>query len=90
MDFLLNFHLTDAGNGETFVALYGNQYLFAKEETSWFRWKGVRWREDNEKAKEDMVKSFRLRNELSLRVQDLERRKAIQRWTTSSESKKKR
>ena len=40
---LLHFPLTDAGNGERIVRMFGDQIRYCVEMKSWLVWDGVRW-----------------------------------------------
>jgi len=82
---LLNYHLTDAGNAESFVLLHGREFCFVKELGKWLRWDGVRWVEEDEEAHLVMLETARIRNRLALSIEDVDRRRKFQNWANTSE-----
>lgn len=83
---LLNYPLTDAGNAESLIEIHGGRFIFIPEKKKWFMWDGVRWMEEEYEARASMLDTVRIRNRLSVRIEDDERRKTFRRWNVESES----
>jgi putative DNA primase/helicase len=83
---LLEYHLSDAGNAESFVELSGGDFCFVKELGKWLRWDGVRWVEEDEEVYLKMQETARIRNRLALSIEDMDRRRKFQNWANTSES----
>ena len=58
---LIGFHLTDAGNAESFVALNKSRFCYIFEKEGWYRFDGVRWDEEVFESQEAMLNVIRTR-----------------------------
>lgn len=83
---LLNYHLTDAGNAESFIELHGGRFIFIPEKKKWLMWDGVRWLEEEHEARASMVQTARTRSGLSTRIIEEHSQKSFRRWTLGSEN----
>lgn len=85
---LLQYHLTDVGNAESFHQLYGSEFLYAKEKKLWLHFDKVRWAEDEEAVKQAMIKTMRYKTEMALKIfpPNSEQMKKMVQWSLSSES----
>ncbi|HLZ10929.1 MAG TPA: bifunctional DNA primase/polymerase [Chloroflexota bacterium] len=84
-----NFHLTDQGNAQRFVARHGHHVRYCYPMKSWFYWGGKRWRLDDSGAIERLAKETArsIYDEVS-RIDDPEDRKKMAKHALSSESRR--
>ena len=85
-ELLLSCPLTEAGNAESFVAIYDDQFCFIEEMKKWYRWDGVRWDEELDEAKMKMLEVMRTRARCADDIEDEKSRDAFKNWCKSSES----
>lgn len=79
--------LSDAGNAECMVALYGDVIRYDHTREKWLVWDGVRWSVDDEGiAQRAAVAMTRLRQRLATELEDLETRRRLTLWGLNSES----
>ena len=85
---LLQYHLTDVGNAESFHQLHGSKFLYAKEKKLWLHFNRVRWEENEEAVKQAMIKTMRYKTEMALKIfpPNSEQMKKMVQWSLSSES----
>jgi putative DNA primase/helicase len=85
---LLKYHLTDAGNAETFYEQHGKDFIFIKEKGIWVKYDGVRWGEAKEEIKREMIQTMRLKSQAAMKgfPPDSEQMKQIVKWCLGSES----
>jgi putative DNA primase/helicase len=82
-------HLTDAGNAEVFVGMYGEFVRYDHARKRWLVWQGNRWQPDADAtvyrcALQAARHRFRAGEDIEL---DEEKRKLIVRWAFDSESR---
>jgi putative DNA primase/helicase len=86
-DEFLKAPLTDVGNAERLVALYG-QGLAWTEAWGWLVWDGRRWAMDNQRKVEELaVTTVRAMYRAAAQLDDPDRRKALASWAQRSESR---
>jgi P4 family phage/plasmid primase-like protien len=79
--------LSDAGNAECMVALYGDVIRYDHTREKWLVWDGVRWSIDDEGiAQRAAVAMTRLRQRVATELEDLETRRRLTLWGLSSEN----
>ena len=85
---LLDHHLTDAGNADSFKTLYGSQFCYVPQKGKWFRWDGVRWIEDSESVVPAMIKTVRKLGKIGMTLNDNdnEQRSRVVKWSLGSEA----
>lgn len=82
-----SFNLTDAGNSERLVRLYGDEIRYCSSFNSWFVWDGRRWEIDETHRMLDFAtQTARTIFNEAAGGDSLEKRKAIARWAMRSES----
>lgn len=86
IELLLSCPLTEAGNAESFEAIYDDQFCFIKEMKKWYRWDGVRWDEELDEAKMKMLEVMRTRARCADNIEDEKFMDAFKNWCKSSES----
>lgn len=86
------FHLTDTGNAERLVSLFGdqirhNEYPFKK----WFVWDGIRWKIDTSNRIYDFAdKTVRKMYEEAAKIDNSDEREQLVKWAASSETARKK
>jgi putative DNA primase/helicase len=83
---LVNYHLTDAGNAESFVALNKSRFCYIFEKEGWYRFDGVRWDEEVFESQEAMLSLIRTRAKYGQTIEDDKQRKKYLSWCLASES----
>lgn len=85
---LNEYNLTDAGNAEYFVSLYGDKMRYDHRRLRWLEWDGVRWHEDPDgKVLRMALAACRARYKAAASIPDLEKRKDISKYTIESEAR---
>ncbi len=85
---LTEYNLTDAGNAEYFISLYGDTLRYDHYRARWLRWNKHYWQPDSDKGITRLaVKSTREHYKNAVNVADLDLREKIAKWTISSEQK---
>ena len=86
---LLEFPLTDSGNGELFAVLYGDGLRFDHRRGKWLDWAGHWWQRDDDGLADRRAKDLaRERLKLAAEIEDEAARKAWARWGITSESRR--
>lgn len=81
-------HLTDSGNGELIVLLYGDQLRFDHNRGKWLYWSGHTWTVDNDGYTKRMARmAARARLQVAFDITDDEKRKKVVSWAFGSENK---
>jgi len=82
------FNLTDAGNAERFVALYGNKVRFCWQSNKWLFWDGQRWNDliGEVKVRQLAIQIARLILQEAYKIKDEKKRKKTVNWAFQSES----
>lgn len=84
---LLGYPLTDSGNGERIVALYGNEIRYCVEMQKWLVWDGRRWAIDDRQVITQKAKHMaRLLHAQAALLMDQSKVKAIEKHARQSES----
>lgn len=83
---LIDFHLTDAGNAESFVALNKSRFCYIFEKEGWYRFDGVRWDEEVFESQEAMLNVVRIRARCGENIEDEKKKKRYLSWCLGSES----
>lgn len=87
-DTIKDYNLTDAGNAEYFVSLYGDSLRYDHSRSRWLRWHEHYWKPDDNKGVTRLaLKSVRRRYQEAAGIDDLDRRKDIAKWAIGSEQK---
>ena len=85
-EIISQYHLTDAGNAESFKTLCGGEFCYVPQKGKWFTWDSVRWTENDESAQLAMLKTVRTRGEIGMVLNDNDQRAKMIRWSLGSES----
>lgn len=84
-------NLTDTGNAECFVHLYGDQVRYCHDANNWYVWNGSIWSRDrSQQAARLMLDTVRARYDAASKAEGAETRKRIAAWAISSESQARR
>jgi P4 family phage/plasmid primase-like protien len=83
---LLSYHLTDAGNAESFVAINESRFCYIFEKEGWYRFDGVRWDEEVFESQEAMLNVIRTRAKCGQTIEDEKLKKRYLGWCLASES----
>jgi putative DNA primase/helicase len=83
---LLAHPLTDAGNAESFVTLFGRDFCYVHESGKWFKFDKIRWKQDESSVRLSMLETVRYRRKIAESIQDDKLRKEWILWSLSSES----
>lgn len=83
---LLNYNLTDTGNAESFIGIQGDRFIFVPENKKWLMWDGVRWLEEDYEPMDCMIRTARVRSDLSAGILDERKRDKFLKWAKSSEN----
>ncbi len=82
-------NLTDAGNAECMVSLFGDFMRYCNTRKKWLTWDGIKWSAaDSGVPQMAAVAVARIRHEAANSVPDFESRKRLTQWALSSESVK--
>lgn len=82
------FNLTDAGNAEYFISLYGENLRYDHSRGRWLRWVKHYWKPDTDKGITRLaVKSAREHYKNAVNIADLELRGRVAKWAIQSEGK---
>jgi len=82
------FHRTDAGNGELFTHLYGEQVRYDHRRRRWLLWRDHWWQADAEAEVQQLAKeAARRRYQDATRIDGLNERQAEARWAIGCESR---
>lgn len=83
-----SFNLTDTGNAELLVNLYGDKLRYDHKRTRWLIWNGNIWQPDTTGAIYRLViEVARERYRKALSVENLTERAAVSRWAIGSENR---
>jgi P4 family phage/plasmid primase-like protien len=86
---LIGYPLTDSGNGERIVALFGKEIRYCTEMKSWFIWDGKRWAVDHSKVMRQKANEMaRLLYYQASQLPEGQRRTAVDKHARTSESSK--
>jgi len=78
---------TDAGNAEMIATIYGERLRYDHRLGRWLIWDGQRWQADNDGHLIRLVlDAMRRRQELALKIRDVDQKKRAMSWTLGSES----
>lgn len=81
------FHLTDLGNAERLIALYGGDIKYCYARNSWLIWAKTHWRWDDGSGIRDLAqRTVRSIYEEAANEEDKETRKQLADWAKASES----
>ena len=87
---LLKYHMTDTGNAECFVHLWGTDSRFDHQSGKWIFWNGIHWHEDKTGNVTVMaIQTARNRLQAATVIEEEEHQKKCVKWALSTESRAK-
>ena len=85
---LPDFHLTDAGNAEYLIYLYGGKLRYDHRRSRWLEWGSHYWREDSDNQIMRLaLNATRRRYREAVNIADLELREKVAKWAIGSEQR---
>lgn len=83
-----DYNLTDAGNAEYFVSLFGKTLRYDHFRKRWLEWSDHHWKEDSDsQVKRLALKAIRKRYKGAVNIENLKDRENVAKWTISSENR---